>query len=95
MKFKRSPIQADLEYKTETDEDTSAQALAAMARSPTKGTRRLSAQIGIRKSSAMLNLRAKALFRQRVAWQTSSRSRFVFVDCGRWNYELSRRYYDA
>ncbi|GBN04069.1 hypothetical protein AVEN_192736-1 [Araneus ventricosus] len=37
----------------------STQVLAAMARSPTNGTRRLSQQMGISQSSVMSNLRAK------------------------------------
>ncbi|GBO44057.1 hypothetical protein AVEN_237026-1 [Araneus ventricosus] len=43
--------------KTAPDEGTSTQVLAAMARSPTKGTRRLSAQMGINQSSVLRNLR--------------------------------------
>ncbi|GBM23012.1 hypothetical protein AVEN_172353-1 [Araneus ventricosus] len=37
----------------------------------------------------------KALFRRRVAWQTSSRLRFVLVECGRWNSEQFRHSYGA
>ncbi|GBO19471.1 hypothetical protein AVEN_71664-1 [Araneus ventricosus] len=43
--------------KTATDESTSAQVLAVMARSPTNGTRHLSAQMGISQSSVMRILR--------------------------------------
>lgn len=61
-KFKRTGSVADASRsgrpKTATDEGTSTQVLAAMARSPTKGTRRLSAQMGISQSSVMRILRA-------------------------------------
>ncbi|GBN94989.1 hypothetical protein AVEN_60168-1 [Araneus ventricosus] len=62
MKFKRASSVADANRsarpKTATDEGESTQVLAAMARSPTKGTGRLSAQMRISQSSAMSNMRA-------------------------------------
>ncbi|GBL85396.1 hypothetical protein AVEN_34588-1 [Araneus ventricosus] len=60
-KFKRTGSVTDASRsgrpKTATDEGSSTQVLASMASSPTKGTRRLSAQMGISRSSGMHNLR--------------------------------------
>ncbi|GBL83550.1 hypothetical protein AVEN_196388-1 [Araneus ventricosus] len=62
MKFERTGTFADASRrgrpKTATDEARSTQVTAAMARSPTKGTRRLSEQMGIGQSSVMRNLQA-------------------------------------
>ncbi|GBN35847.1 hypothetical protein AVEN_245918-1 [Araneus ventricosus] len=54
-----SPMQADPEYLA-TDEDTSTQMLAAMARSPTKRILRLSAKMGISQNSVIRILRANS-----------------------------------
>ncbi|GBM63550.1 hypothetical protein AVEN_3801-1 [Araneus ventricosus] len=61
MKFKRTGSTADgsrsRRHKTATNEATSTQGLAAMARSPTAGTRDLSAHMRISQRTTVRNLR--------------------------------------